>query len=66
MFIFGLMLTFIGLVAGFGLMFKGIDEWAKFFLMIVPVGFMVGFAGLTATLMTSPEEEKKRRFNDSL
>ena len=64
LFVFGLVITIIGLVAGFWLMYRDIDEWAKFFLMIVPVGFMIGFAGLTASLMSSPEERKK--FNDSL
>ncbi|PID45218.1 MAG: hypothetical protein CSB47_09550 [Proteobacteria bacterium] len=62
--ILGFILTVVGLIAGFGLMFKGVDDWAKFFLMIVPIGFMVGFAGFTATLMSSPE--KRRKFDDSL
>ena len=64
LFIFGLIVTIVGLVAGFGLMFQDIDEWAKLFLMIVPIGFMIGFAGFTATLMSSPE--KREKFNDSL
>ena len=64
LFILGLILTLIGLVAGFGLMFQDIDEWAKLFLMLVPVGFVIGFAGFTATLMSTPE--KREKFNDSL
>ena len=62
--IIGLILTLVGLIAGFGFMFQGIDEWAKLFLMMVPVGFVVGFTGFTATLMGSPE--KREKFNDSL
>ena len=64
LFIFGLILTLVGLVAGFGFMFQDIDEWAKLFLMLVPVGFVIGFAGFTATLMSTPE--KREKFNDSL
>ncbi|PWQ99063.1 hypothetical protein [Leucothrix pacifica] len=64
LFILGLILTLIGLVAGFGLMFQDIDEWAKLFLMLVPVGFVIGFAGFTATLMSTPD--KREKFNDSL
>jgi len=58
----GLVITLIGLMAGFGLMFFGDSEWAKFFLMVVPIGFMVGFAGLTTTLMNSPDS--RDRFDD--
>ena len=64
LFVLGLILTVVGLVAGFGFMFQSIDEWAKIFLMLVPVGFVVGFAGFTATLMGTPE--KREKFNDSL
>jgi len=64
LFILGLILTLIGLVVGFGFMFQDIDEWAKLFLMLVPVGFVIGFAGFTATLMSTPE--KREKFNDSL
>ena len=61
--IVGFVITLIGLVVGFGLMFFGSSEWAKFFLMIVPIGFMVGFAGLTTSLMNSPDS--RDRFDDS-
>ena len=63
--IIGLLITVIGLIAGFTLMFKGYDDLAKVFLMIIPIGFIVGFAGLTATLITSPES-KREKFDDSL
>ncbi|PWQ98975.1 hypothetical protein [Leucothrix arctica] len=65
LFILGLIITVIGLIAGFTLMFKDYDELAKVFLMIIPIGFIIGFAGLTATLITSPDS-KRERFNDSL
>ena len=65
LFVLGLIITVVGLVAGFTLMFKDYDELAKVFLMIIPIGFIVGFAGLTATLITSPES-KREKFNDSL
>ena len=65
LFVLGLIITVVGLIAGFTLMFKDYDELAKVFLMIIPIGFIIGFAGLTATLITSPES-KREKFNDSL
>jgi hypothetical protein len=65
LFVLGLIVTVVGLIAGFTLMFQDYDEWAKMFLMIIPIGFVIGFAGLTATLITSPES-KREKFNDSL
>ncbi|RVU83915.1 hypothetical protein EOL70_13965 [Leucothrix sargassi] len=64
-FVIGLIITIIGLIAGFTLMFKGYDDLAKVFLMIIPMGFIIGFAGLTATLITSPES-KREKFDDDL
>ena len=65
LFIVGLLIAVVGLIAGFTLMFQSYDELAKLFLMIIPIGFIIGFAGLTATLITSPES-KREKFNDSL
>ena len=55
----GLVLTLIGLVFGFGLMFAGQDDWAKFFLMIVPFGFLVLFAGLSTVVLFAPRDSGK-------
>ena len=51
----GLLLTFISLVLGFGLMFNGgYDEWAQFFFMVIPLGFVITFAGLSTIVLLSP------------
>ena len=49
--IFGGVLTAVGLVAGFGMMFAGIDDYAKTFLGLVPLGFLCGFTGVVMTLL---------------
>ena len=56
----GLLITFISLVLGFGLMFKGgYDEWAQFFFMAVPLGFVITFAGLSTIVLFSTESDRK-------
>ena len=47
----GGILTLVGLVGGFGLMFAGIDDHAKTFLAFVPLGFLCGFTGIVMTLL---------------
>ena len=47
----GLIITVLGIVAGFGFMFTGSNEMAKPFLATIPVGFLLTFAGLTTTLL---------------
>lgn len=47
----GGLLTAIGLLGGFGFMFAGSDDIAKPLLATVPLGFVVGFAGLVTTLL---------------
>lgn len=54
--IVGGLLTAVGLVAGFGFMFAGIDDSAKLFLAMVPIGFVLGFAGIVTTLMFPPDD----------
>jgi hypothetical protein len=44
----------LGLLVGFGAMFSGRDEIAKLMLGLVPVGFVVGFAGVVTTLLYPP------------
>jgi hypothetical protein len=57
--IIGLLITIVGLLFGFGLMFQGgNDEFAKFFLMSVPVGFVTLFAGFSTVIMFSPREDE--------
>jgi hypothetical protein len=57
--ILGLVMTIVGLVFGFGFMFSGQQEWAKFFLMVVPLGFLILFAGLSTVVLFSPREKDK-------
>ncbi len=59
MLIVGLIITVIGLVFGFGFMFADSDELAKFFLMAVPLGFLVTFAGLSSIVLFSPRDSDK-------
>jgi ABC-type Na+ efflux pump permease subunit len=57
--IIGLLITIIGLIFGFGLMFQGSnDDLAKFFLMVIPIGFVVLFAGFSTVIMFSPRESE--------
>jgi len=52
----GLVLGVTGLVGGFGLMFAGIDLWAKPLIGLVPIGFLLVFTGLVTTLVHSPRK----------
>lgn len=47
----GGILTVVGLFAGFWLMFAEIDDYAKTFLGLVPLGFLCGFTGVVMTLL---------------
>ncbi len=57
--IVGAVATVVGLGAGFGFMFAGHDEPAKLFLALVPVGFLVGFTGVVATLLSEPRSDDR-------
>jgi hypothetical protein len=50
----GLVLTAIGLIGGFGMMWAGNDAWAKPLIAMVPVGFLLMFTGIVTTLLHSP------------
>jgi hypothetical protein len=52
----GLALGAIGLIGGFGLMFAGIEEWAKPLIAMVPIGFLLMFTGVVTTLLHSPSD----------
>ena len=52
----GLVLTVLGIVVGFGALFNHAEELAKVFLAIIPVGFVILFAGVTTTLLSGPKK----------
>ncbi len=68
LFIIGLILSVIGFIVGFTLMFQGNDKWAMRFLMAVPTGFVFLFTGLATSVMFSPRDDsdlnKKRSLQD--
>ncbi len=53
--IIGAVLTVVGLVVGFSFMFAGNDLMTKVFLAAVPLGFVIGFAGVVMTLFSEPD-----------
>lgn len=55
----GLFLSILGVVAGFGFMFADIDNWAKFFFVLVPLGFVFLFTGLATGLLFGPRDSEK-------
>ena len=57
--IVGLILTIISLILGFWFMFDHPDDWAKLFFMVVPVGFLLTFAGLSTVVLYSPRGNTK-------
>ena len=58
--IVGLIITVVGLIFGFGFMFADShEELAKMFLMAVPLGFLLGFAGLSTIVLFSPRDSDK-------
>ncbi|EIJ33283.1 hypothetical protein [Thiothrix nivea] len=59
-FIAGLVITVVGLIFGFGFMFADSDELAKMFLMAVPLGFLLLFAGLSTIVLFSPRDSDHR------
>jgi ABC-type antimicrobial peptide transport system permease subunit len=52
----GLVITVVGLIFGFYFMFTDSDELAEMFLMAVPLGFLITFAGLSTVVMFSPRD----------
>jgi hypothetical protein len=47
----GLLVTVVGLAAGFYFLFSDSDEQAKLFLGMIPPGFLLVFTGLVMTLL---------------
>ena len=52
--IVGGMVTIVSLVAGFAAMFTGAQDAAKIFLTLIPVGFLMLFAGLVTVVLSGP------------
>ncbi len=65
-FIIGLILSVVGLIFGFGLMFADNDKWAMRFLMAVPAGFALLFTGLATSVMFSPRDDSELNQKRSL
>lgn len=59
--IIGGVMTVIGLVVGFGLLFTGHKEQAMTGLSLAPLGFVFGFAGLVIVVMTEPRDKADGR-----
>jgi len=57
LFIIGLIMSVVGLVVGFWLMFQDSDKWAIRFLIAVPTGFMIMFTGLATSVLLSPNDD---------
>jgi uncharacterized membrane protein HdeD (DUF308 family) len=56
---FGGIMTFLSLVIGFTAMFNGAEGMAKFFIMLVPIGFLLLFTGVVTTFLVSTDEQKR-------
>ena len=60
-FYIGLMVSVVGLIGGFSLMFQGSgDPIAKTLLMSVPIGFIVMFLGMSTAVMFAPPREDEK------
>ncbi|MCG5501228.1 hypothetical protein [Ectothiorhodospira lacustris] len=53
----GALLTLVGMIVGFGSMFSGADELAKYFLSLVPLGVLTVFTGLVTVVLTEQKQE---------
>lgn len=54
----GAVITAVGLVVGFSTMFAGNNALAKYFLMFIPVGFLLVFTGLVTVVLSGPERQE--------
>jgi hypothetical protein len=53
----GIILTVLGVAIGFTALLMDADEFAKPFLAVIPVGFLMTFAGLTTVLLISESRD---------
>lgn len=56
--VIGAVLTAVGLIVGFGLLFTGHKESALSGLSLAPIGFILGFAGLVIVVMMEPRDKE--------
>ncbi len=49
--VIGILVTSFGVIAGFTTMFMGLDNFALYFIGVVPIGFLFVFAALTGWIM---------------
>ena len=57
----GLVMSLIGFVGGFGLMFAGEQTWSKPLIAMVPVGFLLVFNGVVTTILYRETAESDER-----
>ena len=50
--IVGIVVTLLGLISGFTTMFMGHEDFAKYFISVIPIGFLFVFAALTGWIMS--------------
>ena len=55
----GIILTAIGLIIGFTAMFMDYDDYAKMFLGLVPIGFVLLLVGTVSSQLSSPRDKFK-------
>jgi len=55
----GIALTIIGMLVGFTAMFMDSDNLAKFFIGLVPIGFVLLLTGTVATQLSAPNNDNK-------
>lgn len=51
MLMLGIVLTLVGMLVGFTAMFMDVENFAIYFIGIIPVGFLLTFASLTGWIM---------------
>ncbi|MDH5391962.1 MAG: hypothetical protein OEY11_02125 [Gammaproteobacteria bacterium] len=47
----GIVIIVIGMLAGFTYLFMGADDTAKYFLGMIPVGFLILFVGVVTNML---------------
>jgi uncharacterized membrane protein YozB (DUF420 family) len=52
----GVIVTLAGIIAGFTLIKMGYDQHAKFFLMTVPIGFVLLLTGVVTAFLADDSE----------
>ena len=55
----GVILTAVGLIAGFGLIWLGQQQTAKIFLMLTPIGFLLLLTGVVTAFLSDETEQPR-------